>query len=201
MDLIEIVLCALSRDPVCSFLQGCVLLVLCISVCVYTNVLFVLCCRDANRWPVKQHILFLCACVFVCSLSRGSPAAVLLIGVWGLGLVTMVTAIYFDHPTPCPLPHTRTSYLILFSLWLSPFCRSTYFLLSPLHLFCPWLLLPYLYRTKWELNSSNECQSFVFFLQCREAAISKPLKYNIKCVDKLFQNLGRASVELTLNKF
>lgn len=149
------------------------------------------------------HTFSLCVCVCVfaqqgfscCSPADWSVRA-------GLSYHGNCHILRSPHPMPPTThTHTRTSYLILFSLWLSPFCRSTYFLLSPLHLFWTWLLLPYLYRTKWELNSSNECQSFVFFLQCREAAISKPLKYNIKCVDKLFQNLGRASVELTLNKF
>lgn len=42
-------------------------------------------------------MLFLCVCV--CKpLSRGSSAAVLLIGLTGLGLVTIVTAICFDYP-------------------------------------------------------------------------------------------------------
>lgn len=46
---------------------------------------------------VWMCMLFLCVCV--CKpLSRGSSAAVLLIGLTGLGLVTIVTAICFDYP-------------------------------------------------------------------------------------------------------
>lgn len=65
----------------------------------------------------------------VCRLSRGSPAAILLIGVLGLGLVTIVTSIYFIQPLYFHLhPHTSISFKHIYKqstpvfFSLSPFC-------------------------------------------------------------------------------
>ena len=87
---------------------------MCVCACTF-KYLCVIYHSHAKGWPIKGtyffYYIFLYVCVFGCtcarSLSRGSLAAVLLIGVLGLGLVTMVTAICFDH-TPPPHTHTHT---------------------------------------------------------------------------------------------
>lgn len=75
-------ICGCWRDFGCTQQS---LSVCCSALCILFSLLVWMC------------MLFLCVCV--CKpLSRGSSAAVLLIGLTGLGLVTIVTAICFDYP-------------------------------------------------------------------------------------------------------
>lgn len=92
----------------CKFYFVSLRLCLCVCCVVYVGVegisvaLSRVCLSAAQHCILFSLLVWMCMlflCVCVCKpLSRGSSAAVLLIGLTGLGLVTIVTAICFDYP-------------------------------------------------------------------------------------------------------